>query len=497
MAIESHSHAMLPGSWLLKSMPNVDWTALLWAGGGYIALFAVTAMTLLLGLMAIEVEAKIDVDLDHELRLNGIANLLVGACGGMTGTLSMSRTVLNYRAGGRHRSSGILAGIVCLLTLAFGTQALGFIPVPILGGLLLQLGADLLYDWLVKGWDTMQRPDYVQMAVIFLVIVAWDFVAGVALGVIAACITFAFNTSRLRLVRLGLNRSVYSGRVDRPAYQQEQLVLHGQCIQIMWLHSFVFFGSAHRLLLQLEEMIKAQNGSCRSLILDFRHVLGIDSSAVMSFIKLRQIADREGFTLVLSEMPKHVAHALQVGGLIGDGDNHTCRVFTNTDGALEWCEDKLLDEMKASEGTVLSADNWLASEIGSDQMFTRLANYLELVKCQTGDLLIRQGEEGDSLYLLFAGRVTVLFRTPEGMELRLRSMVGHTIVGEMGLYRTLPRGASVRADHPTVAYRMTRDALARMEKDDPDLAYAFHKLVIRTLAARLDFSNREVASLQR
>jgi len=91
----------------------------------------------------------------------------------------------------------------------------------------------------------------------------------------------------------------------------------------------------------------------------------------------------------------------------------------------------------------------------------------------------------------------VLFRTPEGTELRLRSMVGHTIVGEMGLYRTQPRGASVRADQLTVAYRMTRHALDQMEKDDPDLAYAFHKLVIRTLAARLDFANREVASLQR
>ena len=37
----------------------------------------------------------------------------------------------------------------------------------------------------------------------------------------------------------------------------------------------------------------------------------------------------------------------------------------------------------------------------------------------------------------------------------------------------------------------------QMEKDDPALAYAFHKLVIRTLATRLDFANREVASLQR
>jgi SulP family sulfate permease len=144
-----------------------------------------------------------------------------------------------------------------------------------------------------------------------------------------------------------------------------------------------------------------------------------------------------------------------------------------------------------------AADDWLASEIGSEQKFTRLASYLEVVECKSGDILIRQGELGDSLYLLFAGRVTVLFRTPEGTELRLRSMVGHTIVGEMGLYRTLPRGASVRADQPTVAYRMTLDALTQMEKDDPDLAYAFHKLVIRTLAARLDFANREVASLQR
>ena len=495
--LDLSSGATLPEFWLLKSLPNINLASLLWAGGGYVALFAVTAMTLLLGLMAIEVEARIDVDLDRELRLNGLANVLVGVCGGMTGTLSMSRTVLNYRAGGRHRASGILAGVICLLTLAFGTKALGFVPVPILGALLIQLGADLLYDWLVKGWDTMQRPDYIQMAVIFLVIVAWDFVAGVALGIVAACITFAINTSRLRLVRLGLNRTVYSGRVDRPVYQQEQLVRHGHSIQIMWLHSFVFFGSAHRLLMQIQEIIKAQSGSCRSLILDFRQVLGIDSSAVMSFIKLRQIADREGFVLVLSEVPPHVEHALRVGGLLGNGDNLTCRIFANTDGALEWCEDRLLAEIMTRDEALTSADDWLASEIGSEQMFTRLASYLEVVECKSGDILIRQGELGDSLYLLFAGRVTVLFRTPEGTELRLRSMVGHTIVGEMGLYRTLPRGASVRADQPTVAYRMTLHALTQMEKDDPELAYAFHKLVIRTLAARLDFANREVASLQR
>jgi sulfate permease, SulP family len=495
--LDLSSGAALPGPWLLKSISNINLPALFWAGGGYVALVAVTAMTLLLGLMAIEVEARLDVDLDRELRLNGVANILVGICGGMTGTLSMSRTLLNYRAGARHRASGILAGAVCLLTLAFGTKVLGFVPVPILGALLLQLGADLLVDWLVKGWRTMQRADYVQMAVIFLAIVAWDFVAGLALGIVAACITFAINTSRLRLVKLGLNRAVYSGRVERPSYEHEQLVRHGQSIQIMWLHSFIFFGSAHRLLLQIQEIVTAQKGSCRSLILDFRQVLGIDSSAVMSFIKLRQVADREGFVMVLSEIPPPVARALRVGGLLGDGDNLTCREFTNTDGALEWCEDQLLAQIMTRDEALTSADKWLTQEIGGEQIFQRLVPYLEVVECQPGDMLIQQGDAGDSLYLLYAGRVTVLFKTPEGTVLRLRSMVGHTIVGEMGLYRTLPRGASVRADQPTVAYRLSQEAMAQMESGDPTLAYAFHKMVIRTLAARVDFANREVASLQR
>jgi SulP family sulfate permease len=335
------------------------------------------------------------------------------------------------------------------------------------------------------------------MAVIFGVTVAWDFVAGVALGFVAACIAFAINTSRLRLLKLGLNRAVYNGSVDRPVYQQEQLVRHGHSIQIMWLHGFVFFGSAHRLLEQIKEIVDVQNGVCRSLILDFRQVMGIDSSAVMSLVKLRQIAHRKGFVVALAEVPVHVERALRAGGLFRHTGSSGCIVFPDTDSALEWCEDKLLAEIATHEEALKSADDWLAVEIGDEQMLPRLASYLELVEYKKGEFLIRQGDAGDSLYLLFAGRATVLFRTPQGAEMRLRSMVGHTIVGEMGLYRMLPRGASVRADQLTIAYRMSTEAMARMEQDDPALAYAFHKLVIRTLAARLDSANREVAGLRR
>lgn len=111
--------------------------------------------------------------------------------------------------------------------------------------------------------------------------------------------------------------------------------------------------------------------------------------------------------------------------------------------------------------------------------------------------MFRQGEPGDSLYLLCSGRVTISFRAPDGQEIRLRSMLGHTLLGEMGVYRDMPRGASVLVDEPTVVYRLSLSSIKRMEQDDPALAHALHKFVVRTLASRLDFANREVAGLQR
>jgi len=51
--------------------------------------------------MAIEVETKNDIDLDHELRLNGLANILAGLAGGTVGTLSVRQTLFSFRIGAR------------------------------------------------------------------------------------------------------------------------------------------------------------------------------------------------------------------------------------------------------------------------------------------------------------------------------------------------------------------------------------------------------------
>ncbi len=186
---------------------------------------------------------------------------------------------------------------------------------------------------------------------------------------------------------------------------------------------------------------------------------------------------------------------MRIGGLIRAHES-VGRVFPDLDTALEWCEDALIAERITDEAALHSVDEWLAREFGSSELVARLLPYLELLEFDTGNYIFKQGSKADTLFFLHTGRVTILYTTPEGTELRLRSMVGRTILGEMGIYRTQPRTASVRADRRCVAYALSAEAIARMEVDDPSLAYALHKFIVRILASRLEFANREIAGLQ-
>ena len=266
--IDINAGVKVPDLWFSGAIARVEPWPILGAAANYGALIVVTASTVLLNTMGAEVETRIDADLDRELRITGLSNLLSGALGGMIGTLSLSRTLFSYRAGARRRIGGFVTGAVCFLTLGFGTEALGYIPVPLVGALLMQLGAAVLYEWLVEGRRRMPPLEYALLIAILLVIVLWDFVAGMAVGIIAACVIFAISSSRIRVVKRGLSRSEFGSRVDRPAEQLKQLLEHGSAIRIMWLHGFLFFGSTNSLVEELKQIVTADSSGkgCRMFV---------------------------------------------------------------------------------------------------------------------------------------------------------------------------------------------------------------------------------------
>ena len=170
--------------------------------------------------------------------------------------------------------------------------------------------------------------------------------------------------------------------------------------------------------------------------------------------------------------------------------------FEEIDAALEYCEAKVLAEYAAHGFDEATLTDWLCRELGNETLAGRFTKLLDLRHLSEGELLCAQGSPADAMYFIERGRVAVLLQTDNG-SVRLRSLGDRTILGEMGLYRSSVRSASVLAERPSIVHVLTREAFEKMERDDPVLAVAFHAAIVRTLADRLEFESAMVASLQR
>jgi SulP family sulfate permease len=136
----------------LRSLLVADWSAILGQMGNIAIILILSAIALLMNVSALELARGLDVNLNHELQTAGYANILSGLFGGMVGYHALNASALSARLGARSRFVGIIAGVLCLVVLFAGTSLLVYFPKLILGGVLLFLGMDFLYDWVVMAW---------------------------------------------------------------------------------------------------------------------------------------------------------------------------------------------------------------------------------------------------------------------------------------------------------------------------------------------------------
>jgi sulfate permease, SulP family len=258
----------------------------------------VTAISTLLNTTGIEFVTKREADLQRELKTIGVANLAAAALGGYVSTITLNRTSLNYVAGGRGRLSGLTVAAVSVLMLTVNPGFLAYVPKFVLGALLLYLGAQLVYEWLIDSARRISLLEYASLLAITLLILQAGFIAGVLIGVIIGCATFAVSASRVNAIKFRFDGSEYRSTLDRGPEELVILAAHGRQIQGMSLQSYLFFGSVNRLYQQVKALF-ATEPDCRFLLFDFRLVTGIDSSAMHSFTQIKHAADELGARLVL------------------------------------------------------------------------------------------------------------------------------------------------------------------------------------------------------
>jgi sulfate permease, SulP family len=250
----------------------------------------------------------------------------------MAGFHGVILTVLAHRTGVSNRLVGVIAGVVSAAALLAGTSTLGMLPRPLLGGLLLFLGLGFLVEWAYDSRRRLPAAEYAIVWVILLIIAAVGLLEGVAAGPLIAAVLFIIDYSHTDVVKHALSGATYQSRVERAPAERELLRHEGQRLEILRLQGFIFFGSANALL----ERVRARTSSSHRpslsfLVLDFRAVTGLDSSAVLSFSRIHRLGKAQGFPIVLTGLSGSIQRSLERGGLAGqDG---TWQVFADMDAA--------------------------------------------------------------------------------------------------------------------------------------------------------------------
>jgi SulP family sulfate permease len=166
------------------------------------------------------------------------------------------------------------------------------------------------------------------------------------------------------------------------------------------------------------------------------------------------------------------------------------------DNGLEWCEDQILIEKGYDVCEIPASLEKQLEQIFSNQAdVERFLGYVEKEQVDSGRSIIQQGDSSDCLYFIESGLITTVLELPDGRNIRLRKMTGGTTIGETGLYLQKERTASVTTVEPCTLYRLSAEAIRKMESEDPELAAAFHKWIACLMAERLADTNNTIAAL--
>jgi predicted acylesterase/phospholipase RssA/CRP-like cAMP-binding protein len=96
-----------------------------------------------------------------------------------------------------------------------------------------------------------------------------------------------------------------------------------------------------------------------------------------------------------------------------------------------------------------------ASRLGLDAAAAReLEGQVEWLLLHRGDVLIRQGERADHLYVLISGRLQVYRERPDGEPVPIAETVAGETIGEMAFFTGEPRNATVSAIRDSVLVRL-------------------------------------------
>ena len=206
---------------------------------------------------------------NKEAVAQGTANVISGLFSGMGGCAMIGQSLINISNGARARLSGIVASVMLLVFIMFGSELIEKVPMAALTGLMIMVSIGT-FEWAsLKALRRMPKSDILVMALVTIVTVWSDNLAiAVLIGVVISALVFAWDSS----VRIRARKSI-----------DENGVKHYEIYGPLYFASTTAFGEKFDVL-----------GDPEEVVIDFKESRIVDMSAIEAVNKITERYQKVG-----------------------------------------------------------------------------------------------------------------------------------------------------------------------------------------------------------
>ena len=214
---------------------------------------------------------------NKEAAAQGLANVTSGFFSGMGGCAMIGQSLINISSGARARVSGIVAALMLLVFIMFGSSLIEQVPMAALTGLMIMVAIGT-FEWVsVKAFTKMPKHDILVMLIVMLITVLLHNLAlAVLIGVVISALVFAWESAK---------------RIRARKYVDDNGVKHYE------IYGPLFFGSTT----VFAEKFDVQNDP-DEVIIDFQESRIADMSAIDAVNKITERYAKVNKTLHLRHL---------------------------------------------------------------------------------------------------------------------------------------------------------------------------------------------------
>ena len=262
----------------------------------------------------------------------------------------------------------------------------------------------------------------------------------------------AARSTSSSVLRVKYTAAQVGSRKSRREQECKLLTEHGHTIRGYELQGDLLFGSTESVIRELMQ----HEADSQYFIVDLKRVVEVHhSSAILWLQAIRTLHAKGKHILFTSTQDKYgfVRHMKHQGGMeIAD----VVFRFEDSDHALEWCEDRVLEPLLPCvvPNPLIDLEEQPICKGLDDNELSALKAACKPVRFRRGETVFMRHDNADSMYFLNQGSVEVIVKVDTLREKRMTTLSAGMVFGELAMLNRNKRAAEVRAITDTFCYEL-------------------------------------------